>query len=139
MKCSRRPRRQIKRRILKIQRATSSRLIRRSAVFTVDPTPMSPKRKQKLTTQEVMAVSPTTPEYQKWTEVPITFNHSDHLDFIPNSGRYPFIVSPIIKDVKLNQVLVDGDNSLNILFLKTFDQMGCQDQHCALVRPRFMA
>jgi hypothetical protein len=43
---------------------------------------------------------------------------------VPKSGRYPLIVSPIVKDVKLNQVLVDGGSSLNILFLKTFDQMG---------------
>jgi hypothetical protein len=34
------------------------------------------------------------------------------------------IVSPIIKDVKLNRVLIDVGSSLNILFLKTFDQMG---------------
>jgi hypothetical protein len=27
-------------------------------------------------------------------------------------------------DVKLNRVLIDGGSSLNILFLKTFDQMG---------------
>jgi hypothetical protein len=31
--------------------------------------------------------------------------------------------APIIKDVKLNRVLVDGGNSLSILFLKTFNQM----------------
>jgi hypothetical protein len=39
-------------------------------------------------------------------------------------GWYPLIVSPIVKDVKLNRVLVDGGSSLNILFLKTFNQMG---------------
>jgi hypothetical protein len=49
-----------------------------------------------------MAVSPATPEYLKWFEVPITFEHSDHLDFIPKMGCYPLIVSPIVKDVKLN-------------------------------------
>jgi hypothetical protein len=38
--------------------------------------------------------------------------------------RYPLIVTPIVKDVKLNQVLIDGCSSLNILFLKTFNQMG---------------
>jgi hypothetical protein len=69
-------------------------------------------------------VLPTTPEYLKWSEAPITFNRSDHLDFIPKPRRYPLIVSPTIKDVKLNRVLVDGGGSLNILFLKTFDQMG---------------
>jgi hypothetical protein len=71
-----------------------------------------------------MAVSPATPEYLKWSEVPITFDRSDHPDFVRKSGRYPLIVCPIVKDVKLNQVLVDGGNSLITLFLKTFDQMG---------------
>jgi hypothetical protein len=33
------------------------------------------------------------------------------------------IVSPIIKDVKLNRVLIDGKSSLNILFLKTINHM----------------
>jgi hypothetical protein len=59
-------------------------------------------RKQKLTAREVMAVSPATPEYLKWSEVPITFDCSDHLDFVPKPGQYPLRVSPIIKDVKLN-------------------------------------
>jgi hypothetical protein len=68
-----------------------------------------------------MAVSPTIPEYLKWFEVPITFDHTDHLVFVPKSGWYPLIVSPIIKDVKLSRVLIDGGRSLNILFLKTFD------------------
>jgi hypothetical protein len=88
------------------------------------PNSYESRRKQKLTAWEVMAVSPATPEYLKWFEVPITFEHSDHLDFIPKMGCYPLIVSPIVKDVKLNWILVDGDSSLNILFLKMFDQMG---------------
>jgi hypothetical protein len=60
------------------------------------------RRKQKLIAREVMAVSPATPEYLKLSEVPITFDCSDHPDFIPKMGWYPLIVSPIIKDVKLN-------------------------------------
>jgi hypothetical protein len=68
-----------------------------------------------------MAVSPTTLEYLKWSEVPITFDRRDHPDFVPNPGWYPLIVYPIVKDVKLNRVPVDGGSSLNIQFLKTFD------------------
>jgi hypothetical protein len=41
------------------------------------------RRKQKLTAWEVMVVSPATPEYMKWSKVPITFDHSDHSDFLP--------------------------------------------------------
>jgi hypothetical protein len=81
-------------------------------------------RKQKLTAWKVMTVSPATLEYLKWSEVPIIFNRSNHSDFVPKPGWYPLIVSPIIKDVELNQVLIDGVSSLNILLLKTFNQMG---------------
>jgi hypothetical protein len=75
-------------------------------------------------THEVLVVGPTTPEYPKWSEVLITFDRSDHPYFIPKLGLYPLIVSPIVKDVELNRVLVDGGSSLNILFLKTYDQIG---------------
>jgi hypothetical protein len=42
---------------------------------------------------------------------------------VPKLGWYPLIVSPIVKDVKFNRALIDGCSSLNILFLKTFNQM----------------
>jgi hypothetical protein len=45
---------------------------------------------------------PPPPEYLKWSEVPITFDRSDHPGFVPKPGQYPLIVCPIIKDVKLN-------------------------------------
>jgi hypothetical protein len=71
-----------------------------------------------------MVVSLTTPEYLKWSEVNYIygiFDRNDHPDFVPKPGRYPLIVSPIVKEVKLNRVLDDRGSSLNILFLKTFD------------------
>jgi hypothetical protein len=71
-----------------------------------------------------MAVNPTTLEYPRWSEVPITFDCGDHLDFIPKLRWYPLVVCPIVKEIQLNQVLMDGGSSLNLLFLKTFDQMG---------------
>jgi hypothetical protein len=69
-------------------------------------------------------VGPTTPEHLRWSEVPITFDCGDHLDIMPKPGRYPLVVYPIVKDVKLNTELVDGGSSANLLFLKTFEQMG---------------
>jgi hypothetical protein len=60
------------------------------------------RRKQKLIAWDVMVVSPATPKYLKWYEIPITFDRSDHSDFVPKTGWYPPVVSPIVKDVKLN-------------------------------------
>jgi hypothetical protein len=58
-----------------------------------DPESYESRRKQKLIVREVMAVSPATPKYLKWSEDPITFDRSDHLDFVPKLGWYPLIVS----------------------------------------------
>jgi hypothetical protein len=104
----------------------------RSTIFLVAPTRMSPKGSKKLTVFEVLAVGPTTPEYLRWSEVPTTFDHDDDPDFIPKLGWYPLVVCPSVKDVKLNRVLVDGYSSLNLLFLKTFNQMGLSR---SLLRP----
>jgi hypothetical protein len=71
-----------------------------------------------------MAVKPTTPEYLRWFEVSNTFNRTDHPNFIRKLGRYPLVVCPIVKDVKLNRVLMDGGGSLKLLSLKTFNHMG---------------
>jgi hypothetical protein len=84
-----------------------------------------------------MAVGPATPEYLKWSEVPITFDQSNHSNFIPKLGWYPLIISPIVKDIKLNRVLIDGRSSLNILFLKTYDQMGFSRSALYLSRAPF--
>jgi hypothetical protein len=55
----------------------------------VDPDSYEPRMKQKLTAWEVMTVSPATPEYLMWFEVPITFSHSDLSDFFPHAGVVP--------------------------------------------------
>jgi hypothetical protein len=43
-----------------------------------------------------MAVSPTTPGYLKWSEIPISIDYSDHPDFVSKPGQYLLIVSPIV-------------------------------------------
>ncbi len=59
-----------------------------------DPHSYESRQKQKLTAWEVMAVSPANLKYHKWSEVPITFDRSDHPDFVPKPRWYPLIVSP---------------------------------------------
>jgi hypothetical protein len=49
------------------------------------PILMSQGRSRNLA-REVIAFSPTTPEYLKWSEVPTTFNCSNHPDFVPKPG-----------------------------------------------------
>jgi hypothetical protein len=63
------------------------------------------KRKQKLTHREVMMANPGTPEFLRWSEMPIMFNRSDHLDCVPKLGRYPLIVSPTTECLLMEEVL----------------------------------
>jgi hypothetical protein len=79
-----------------------------------------PKRNKKLIARQVMVVKPATLEYLRWSEVPITFDYGDHPDFIPKPGRYLLIVCPIVKDVRIKRVLVDGGSSLNLIFFEDF-------------------
>src|SRR5438128_1852133 len=87
------------------------------------PAAYESKRKQKLTTREINAVIPITPKYLKWSEAPITFDRSDHPNNIPHPGRYPLVLDPIVRTVKLNRVLIDGARGLNVLFTKTLDNI----------------
>jgi hypothetical protein len=54
----------------------------------------------------------------------ITFDRDDHLDYIPNPGVYPLIIDPIIANTRLTKVLMDGVNSLNIIYTRTLDLLG---------------
>jgi hypothetical protein len=121
MKYSRRLKGLIKRKSSKNLKATSPKLRRRSTTSIIL---MSQGGSRNSQPERSWRSHPPPPEYLKWSEVPITFDRSDHPDFIRKPGQYPLIVCPIIKDVKLNRILMDGGSSLNILFLKTFDQMG---------------
>src|SRR6266542_5077330 len=81
------------------------------------------KRKQKLTSREINALTPATPKYLRWSKLPITFDRSDHPESVPHPGHYPLVLDPIVRTVKLNRVLIHSGSGLNILFAKTLDDM----------------
>ena len=63
------------------------------------------------------------PQYLKWSEYPITFSREDHPDYVPQPGWHTLVVAPTIGKVKVNRVVADGGTGLNILFVKTLDDM----------------
>jgi hypothetical protein len=75
-------------------------------------------RCQKLTHREVYAVGPTTPSFLRWSGSMITFDWLDHLESIPQSGRYPLLVDRIIGTKQITKVLMDGGSDLNIMYAK---------------------
>ena len=67
---------------------------------------------------------PATPPFLQWSESTITFDRTNHSDVIPHPGRYLLVVDPIVGPKRLTKVLMDGGSGLNIMYAKTFDEMG---------------
>nr|AAN64455.1 putative GAG-POL precursor [Oryza sativa Japonica Group]ABF97057.1 retrotransposon protein, putative, Ty3-gypsy subclass, expressed [Oryza sativa Japonica Group] len=81
------------------------------------------KRKQKLTKREINAVQPDTPQFLRWSKTTIKFDLSDHPDRVVHPGRYPLVLDPVVRNVRLRRSLIDGGSALNILFAKILDDM----------------
>jgi hypothetical protein len=81
-------------------------------------------RHRKQERQEVYSVKVAAPVYLDWSDKPITFDRGDHPDFVPSPGRYPLVVNPIIGNVRLSKVLMDGGSSLNIIYAETLELLG---------------
>jgi hypothetical protein len=74
--------------------------------------------------REVCSVRVAAPVYLDWSDKPITFDQGDHPDFVPSPGRYPLVVDPIIGNVRLSKVLMDGGSSLSIIYAETLELLG---------------
>jgi hypothetical protein len=72
----------------------------------------------------VCSATPAVPEFLRWSETAITFNRNDHPDYVPQPGKLPLVVSPIIGTKRLTRVLMDGGSGLNILYASTLDKIG---------------
>jgi hypothetical protein len=69
--------------------------------------------------REACSVKVAAPVYLDWSDKPITFDQGDHLDRVPSPGKYPLVVDPVIGNVRLTKVLMDGGCSLNIIYAET--------------------
>jgi hypothetical protein len=69
--------------------------------------------------REVCSVKVAAPVYLDWSDKPITFDQGDHPDRVPSPGKFPLIVDPVIGNVRLTKVLMDGGSNLNIIYIDT--------------------
>jgi hypothetical protein len=76
-------------------------------------------RHRKQEHREVCSVKVAAPVYLDWSDKPITFDQGDHLDRVSSLGKYPLVVDPVIDNVRLTNVLMDGGSSLNIIYAET--------------------
>jgi hypothetical protein len=73
---------------------------------------------------EVLAAEKAPPSFLDRSEDAITFSREDHPNRIPNPGQYPLVVDPVIENARFSKVLMDGGNSLNILYAHTLRLLG---------------
>ena len=73
--------------------------------------------------REVCASTSSIPRKLKWASTPIIFDQDDHPASIPRPGSYPLVVDPVVSNMRLSKVLMDGGSSLNILYIDTLEAM----------------
>jgi hypothetical protein len=88
------------------------------------PTTNLSARQQKQERTYVFSVEVAASVYLDWLAKVITFDQDDHPDYIPNLGKYPLIVDPVIDNTRLTKVLMDGGTNLNIIYDETLELMG---------------
>jgi hypothetical protein len=76
-------------------------------------------RHRKQERREVCSVKVAAPVYLDWSDKPITFDQGDHPDCVLSPRKYPLVVDPVIGNVRLTKVLMDGGSSLNIIYAET--------------------
>jgi hypothetical protein len=78
---------------------------------------------RKLRDREVKATTPAVPQWLNWSEMAVSFDRSDHPDYIPHPGKHALVVDPQVGGYKLTKVLMDGGSSINIMYVDTLRQM----------------
>jgi hypothetical protein len=51
------------------------------------------------------------------------FSRANQWANIPEPGRFPLVLDPVIRNVQFEKVLIDGGNALNIVFLNALTEL----------------
>jgi hypothetical protein len=69
------------------------------------------------------ATMPKIRQFIQWSETPVQWSHEDHPEHIPD-GYYAMVVNPLIQGYEFTKCLMDGDNSLNIMYTEMLIKLG---------------
>jgi hypothetical protein len=56
--------------------------------------------------------------------VPISFSRDDQWISFSKPGKFPLVLDPVVAEVRLTKVLIDGGSGLNLIFASTLRKMG---------------
>jgi len=88
------------------------------------PSKPSCRLKLKLDDHEVNLVFKHPVEPLRWSETPFTFDLRDHWVHLLRTGTYPLVVSPVVSQIHLAKVFIDGGSALYIFVASTLESMG---------------
>jgi hypothetical protein len=88
------------------------------------------RRDQKLLLREIMSVEPAVPRPLRWSEVPISFFCDDQWTSFSELGKFPLVLDPVVAELRLTKVLIDGGSVLNLIFATTLRKMGLDLRTC---------
>jgi hypothetical protein len=71
-----------------------------------------------------MSVELVVPQPLRWSEVPISFSHNNQWTSFSEPGKFPLVLDPVVAEVRLTKVLIDGGSGLNLIFASTLRKMG---------------
>jgi hypothetical protein len=70
-----------------------------------------------------MSVKLAVPRPLRWSKVPISFSHDDQWTSFSEPGKFPLVLDPVMAEVRLTRVLMDGGSGLNLIFTSTLRKM----------------
>jgi hypothetical protein len=69
------------------------------------------------------ATVPKVHQYVQWSEMSVQWSRDDHPEHIPD-GYYAMVVNPMIQGYEFSKCVMDGGNSLNIMYVETLTKLG---------------
>jgi hypothetical protein len=75
---------------------------------------------------EVLSATPGVPKaapHQRWRSTTISFRASDYPENMAGAGILPLITAPVIANIKLHHVLIDGGAGINVISHVAFRQL----------------
>jgi hypothetical protein len=87
---------------------------------------LTSRRNVKSLRREVLSVTPGVPKaapHQRWRSTTISFKASDCPENMAGAGILPLITAPVIANIKLHHVLIDGGAGLNVISHAAFRQL----------------
>jgi hypothetical protein len=101
---------------------------------------LTSRRNVKSLRREVLSATPGVPKaapHQWWRSTTISFRASDCPKNMAGAGILPLITAPVIANMKLHHVLIDGGARLNVISHATFKQLQIPGSQLGPSRPFF--